>query len=130
MELRYVGDFMSVEEFKISEKKGVELPIISDLVRLLVLCNLKDDYAWFSDVDTLVLVDLCRIGVKPDAFEHVLASMERPRSITGNTTAEFEDKCISQFRCTPRDKACSPPVALREPFASPLVNFKVFHLCV
>ena len=107
VELRYAGDFMSVEEFKIFEGKGIPLPIISDVVRLRVLCSLNDDYAWFWDVDTLVLVDLCRIGVQPDAFEHVLASMERPRSMTGCTTAEFEEKCISQFLCTPRDKASS-----------------------
>ena len=108
VELRKAGEVMSWGEFNILMKKGVELPIISDLVRLRVLCKSQADYAWFWDVDTLVLVDLCRIGVKPDAFDHVLASMERPRSIAGTTTAVFEEHCMSNFLCTPRDKACSP----------------------
>ena len=111
VELRKAGEVMSWGEFNILMKKGVELPIISDLVRLRVLCKLDADYAWFWDVDTLVLVDLREIGVKPDAFDHVLASMERPRSIVGTTTAVFEEHCMSNFLCTPRDKACPPLMA-------------------
>ena len=130
VELRKAGEVMSWGEFNILMKKGVELPIISDLVRLRVLCKLPADYSWFWDVDTLVLVDLRAIGVKPDAFDHVLASMERPRSIAGTTTADFEEHCMNSFLCTPRDKACLPLMAFPGPFASPLVYSKVSHLCV
>jgi hypothetical protein len=105
VELRKAGDAMSWGEFKIMQKKGVELPIISDIIRLRILCKSQGDYAWFWDVDTLVLADLSTIGVKPDAFQHVLASMERPRSKAGTTTAAFEEHCICNFLCSPRDKA-------------------------
>ena len=111
VELRKAGEVMSWGEFNILQKKGIVLPIISDLVRLRVLCKLHADYAWFWDVDTLVLVDLREIGVKPDAFDHVLASMERPMSIAGTTTAVFEEHCTSNFLCIPRDKACPPLMA-------------------
>lgn len=130
VELRKAGDVMSCGEFNMLMKKGVELPVIADLVRLRVLCKLDADYAWFWDVDTLVLTDLRKIGVKPDAFGHVLASMDRPRSIVGTTTAEFEEHCMCNFLCTPRDKACLPLMAFPGPFAIPLVYFKVSHLCV
>ena len=130
VELRKAGEVMSWGEFNILMKKGVELPIIADLVRLRVLCKLPAGYSWFWDVDTLVFVDLRAIGVKPDAFGHVLASMERPRSIAGTTTVEFEEHCMNYFLCTPRDKACPPLMAFPGPFASPLVYSTVSYLCV
>ena len=50
VELRKAGEVMSWGEFNILMKKGVELPIIFDLVRLRFLCKLHADYAWFWDV--------------------------------------------------------------------------------
>ena len=122
---------MSWGEFKIMQKKGVELPIISDIIRLRVLCKSQGDYAWFWDVDTLVLADLSTIGVKLDAFHHVLASMERPRSKAGTTTAAFEEHCICNFLCSPRDKAYPLLVVYpRGPFTSPLVSWMESHVSV
>jgi hypothetical protein len=100
------SDVLLFAEFELLMRRGVKLPIISDLVRLRVLCNTRSSYAWFWDVDTLVLVDLRNLGGKPDAFAHILASMDKPRSKGGTTTAEYEKLQINDFLSTPRDKAC------------------------
>jgi hypothetical protein len=95
---------MPLAEFKQLIARGVRLPVISDLLRLRALVGLKAEHAWFWDVDILVLKDLHNIGVKPDAFNHVLSTMEVARSKLGHTTWEFEKYYFENSPAFPRDK--------------------------